>query len=184
MRDSSTQLTFVFDLDNTLVETDIANSLAYIDAIALVLGTTVSWDFSSRFTRERLSSMFPGLSDELYNRVIRAKNGCFQAHIAETTLNMNLVRILNCLHQNRNRTILLTNSHRGRALDICNHYGITQLFSEQYFAEDKESGTKYDSLVRNGYDLDAVVLFENEADCARQAVERGIAEINIINVKF
>ena len=184
MRDGITQLTFVFDLDNTLVETDIANSLAYMDAIALVLGTSISWDLSCRFTRDSLSSMFPELSDELRNKVIKAKNGSFRAHIGETTVNTNLVKILDGLHRSGNRTILLTNSHRARAIDVCDYYGITELFSEKYFAEDKVSGSKYEILVRNGYDLGTVVLFENEAEEARTAAASGIAMSNIIEVKY
>ena len=63
MRDYSNQLTFVFDLDNTLVETDRANNLSYMDAINTVLHSSISWDFNNRFTRNELCLLFPNLSE-------------------------------------------------------------------------------------------------------------------------
>ena len=183
MRECSNQLTFVFDLDNTLVETDLANNLSYMDAINTVLNTSISWDFHSRFTRNELHQLFPNLSEELYQSVIRTKNECFYTHMSETTLNTNLVKVLSVLHNTGCRTILLTNCHRERALSVCNYYGISQFFSDKYFAEDKE-GSKYEVLIRKGYDMSSVILFENEIEGAQEAMANGIAERNIIGVKF
>lgn len=183
MRDSSNSLTFVFDLDNTLVETDIANNLSYMDAINIVLNTNISWDFNLRFTRDNLYSQFPTLPQGQYNNIIKVKNDRFYAHMSETKLNTNLVKILGVLHNNGCNTILLTNCHRTRALSVCNYYGISQFFTEKYFAEDKVR-SKYEILIRNGYDMGSVVLFENETEGAQDAMANGIAESNIIGIKF
>ncbi|MDY2831437.1 MAG: HAD hydrolase-like protein [Sodaliphilus pleomorphus] len=183
MRDYSNQLTFVFDLDNTLVETDRANNLSYMDAINTVLHSSISWDFNNRFTRNELRLLFPNLTEELYKSVIKTKNERFYAHMGDTTLNTNLVKVLGVLYSTGCRTILLTNCHRERALSVCNHYGISQLFSDKYYAEDKV-GSKYEVLIRNGFDLSSVILFENETEGAQEAMANGIAERNIIGIKF
>ena len=183
MRDCSNQLTFVFDLDNTLVETNMANNLSYMDAIKDVLNTNISWDFNLRFTRDNLYSQFPSLSQGQYDYIIKVKNERFYAHMSETTLNKNLYRVLGMLHDNGCSTILLTNCHKARALSVCDYHDMSQFFTEKYFAEDKV-GSKYDILIRNGYDMKSVVLFENETEGAQEAMANGIAEKNIIKVKF
>ena len=183
MRDCSNPLTFVFDLDNTLVETDRANNLSYMDAINTVLNASISWDFNSRFTRKELRMLFPNLSPELYESVIKTKNERFYAHMSDTALNTNLVKVLGVLHNTGCRTILLTNCHKERAQSVCNHYDISRLFSDKYYAEDKV-GSKYEILIRNGFDLSSIILFENETEGAQEAVANGIAERNIIGVKF
>lgn len=183
MADYFNSKTFVFDLDNTLVETDIANNLSYMDAISTVLNTNITCDFNCRLTRDRLYSLFPNLPYALYKSIIAKKNDCFDTHMGETTLNANLVEVLRQLHHNRYRTILLTNSHRNRAMSICNHYGISQLFSEKYFAEDKV-GTKYGTLIRKGYNISSIILFENEEEGAKEAIANGVTDKNIIKVKF
>ena len=183
MRDSLRPKIFVFDLDNTLVETDIANNLSYMDAINTILNANITWDFNSRFTRDRLYSLFPNLPQELYNSVIETKNERFNAHLKETTLNTNLVKVLSLLHYNGCTTILLTNCHKERAMSICHHFGISNLFSVKYFAEDKV-GTKYGTLIRNGYSISSIILFENEAEGAEEAIVNGVDERNIIKVAF
>ena len=183
MRDFSHQHTFAFDLDNTLVATDIANSLAYRDAINAVLNTTISWDYNCRFTRDNLLAMFPGMLQSQYERIIKTKNERFNAHMGETQINTNLAMVLSELHSSGCNTILLTNCHRERAMSICRHYGIAQYFTGTYFAEDKVD-SKYEVLVREGYDLSSVVLFENETEGAQEAMSNGILTNNIIAVKF
>lgn len=183
MKDNSNQLTFVFDLDNTLVETDRANSLSYMEAINIVLNASISQNFHKRFTRTKLRLLFPNLSEELYKSVIKAKNERFYAHMSDTTLNTNLVKVLEILHNTSCHTILLTNSHKERALAVCDYYGISQFFRDKYYAEEN-AGSKYEILVRNGLDLNSVILFENELNGAQEAMANGIAERNIISIKF
>ena len=50
---------FVFDMDNTLIETDKANNLLYSEAIGAVLGVNCKIEKRKRFTRNELMSLFP-----------------------------------------------------------------------------------------------------------------------------
>lgn len=154
-----------------------------MDAINTVLNASVSWNFQNRFTRNELYLLFPNLSKELYESVIKTKNERFYVYMSETTLNTNLVKVLGVLYNTGCHTILLTNCHKERAQSVCNYYGISQLFSDKYYAEDKV-GSKYEVLIRNGFDLSSVILFENENEGAQEAMANGIAERNIIGIKF
>ena len=74
MRNRLFQPTFVFDLDNTLVEADRANNLSYKDAITSVLGRDFNWDFKKRFTRNQLYLCFPNLLPQQYEKVVKTKD--------------------------------------------------------------------------------------------------------------
>lgn len=183
MKKLSKYPTFVFDLDNTLVETNIANNLSYMDAIKEVLNADFCFNPKQRFTRDKLLAFFPGVSQTEYNNIISIKKEKFNSHIAETTLNTNLVRILKILSRHNCETILLTNCRRERAMSICLYYDIAKYFTKLYFFEDRIR-TKYDVLLRNGYNMESIVLFENESDGKEEAIRNGIISENIISVNF
>ena len=184
MRGKTNKYSFVFDLDNTLVETDRANNLSYMAAIKDVLKYDVTMSDKNRFTRNNLYGVYPDLSKEQFNEIVTAKNAFFSTYMSETNLNINLVKVLRALHNSGCETILSTYCHRERALSICSYYGITSLFTEMLFREDSNGGTKYDALKRRGYDLGSLILFENEADSAAEAETQGVNRKNIICVKF
>ena len=61
---------FVFDMDNTLIKTDKANSLAYSEAISSVLGVNYNIENEKRFTRNELKELFPQLTQTQINEII------------------------------------------------------------------------------------------------------------------
>ena len=115
---------FVFDMDNTLIKTNKANNLAYSEAISIVLGVKSGIDLGGRFTRNKLKTTFPDLTEAQFSEIVARKEKCFKSYIKETELNQNLFRLLKLLHQERYHTILLTNSHSGRAINLCNYYNL------------------------------------------------------------
>lgn len=174
---------FVFDLDNTLIMTDDANNLAYADAVQTVVGVKPQLATSTRYTRNDLRTSFPQLTDDQFDRIIETKQGLFGSYIDKTVLNVNLARILRMLSQNGNETILLTSCHRKRAIQLCKHYDIHQFFSHHYYYEDCQYD-KYSFLRSEGFDLQSVVLFENDQISSNEAVQKGIVKDNIIMVSF
>lgn len=183
MKELSQHITFVFDLDNTLVETNFANNLSYMAAVKKVINTDMDIDFNQRFTRDKLYACFPNLTERQYKHIIAAKNESFYAHMKQTTLNSNLANLLRVLHLDGRNTILLTDCRKQRATLLCAYHGLTPFFSESYFFEDKVD-TKYDVLTRRGYDLNSIVLFENETQGKAAAISNGIPSENIIKVTF
>lgn len=183
MQRKNAEISYVFDLDNTLIMTDDANNQAYIDAIQMVIGQKPQFDINGRFTRNDLRIAYPQLADDLFNRIVLAKQDWFDKYVDKTILNVNLAKILRTLSQNGNETILLTNCHRRRATHLCVHYNIHQFFCRHYYYEDSQYD-KYSFLQNKGYDLRSVVLFENDSASMKMAIEKGICKENIIAVKF
>ena len=174
---------FVFDMDNTLIKTNKANSLAYSEAISSVLGVNYNIENGKRFTRNELKGLFPQLTQTQIDEIIDRKEKCFDSYLNETELNNNLFCILKHLHQEGLPTILLTNCHSGRAISLCNYYNLTKYFVQRFFYEDCH-GNKYIFLKSLGYDLQNVVLFENEKDSSSKAITNGINLEKIIKVEF
>lgn len=102
---------FVFDMDNTLIKTDKANSLAYSKAISSVLGVNCNIENGKRFTRDELKELFPQLTQTQIDEIIDRKEKCFESYLSETELNNNLFSLLKRLHREGHHTILLTNCH-------------------------------------------------------------------------
>ena len=177
------QLTFVFDLDNTLVKTNLANNNSYKDAIRLVTNIDIEINSKRRFTRKDLKECLHYLPNNQFSKIIDIKEKIFINHIDRTVLNSNLYTILRTLNISGNETLLLTNCHRVRALQLCSHYDLSQYFSYQFFYEDYPEN-KYHFLIQRGYDLDSIILFENDSYSAKCAIENGINKSNIIKVKF
>lgn len=122
MNAQNTNNVFVFDMDNTLIKTDKANNLAYSEAINLVLGVKYGIDHSERFTRDKLKTVFPNLTETQFREIVAHKEQCFVSYIKETELNHNLFILLKSLHYEGCHTILLTNSRSERAINLCNYY--------------------------------------------------------------
>ena len=174
---------FVFDMDNTLIKTDKANNLAYSEAIRSVLSVNCNIESGKRFTRNELKDLFPQLTQTQIDEIIDRKEKSFESYLNETELNNNLFSILKCLHQEGHHTILLTNCHSGRAISLCNFYDLTKYFVRRFFYEDC-LGNKYTLLKSLGYDLQNVVLYENEEVSSSEAVTNGINLDKIVKVKF
>ena len=64
---------FVFDMDNTLIKTGKANSLAYSEAISSVLGVNCNIENGKRFTRDELKELFPQLTQTQIDEIIDRK---------------------------------------------------------------------------------------------------------------
>lgn len=174
---------FVFDLDNTLIMTDEANNMAYADAVQMIVGLRPQIAMSTRYTRNDLRTSYPQLSDDQFDKIVQAKQGLFGSYIDKTILNLNLTKILRTLSQNGNETILLTCCHRKRAIQLCKHYHIHQYFSHHYYYEDCQND-KYTFLKNEGFDLQSVVLFENDLLSSEEAIGKGIDRENIIMVSL
>lgn len=174
---------FVFDLDNTLIKTNRANNNSYKEAIFAVTGRNVEIK-KERFTRIDLSSVLPNISASQITEIVAEKEKCYAKHIYETTLNKQLVKILKLLKDSGNETIMLTESRKTRAQQVCEYYDLTQYFSQQYYLDDYGETSKYQYLKMLKKSLEPIVLFENERLEIQRAIKNGMSENQIIKVKF
>lgn len=183
MKEDKTHFTFVFDLDNTLIETNLANNKSYKEAIRQVADTDIEINPKHRFTREELSSSLKDLSKEKLSEIINLKEKLYTRYMNVSVLNKDLYTLLRILYTGGNETILLTNSRKKRANELCSYYSLSNYFSSQYFFEDSPQN-KYQILSQKGYDLKHIVLFENDPIAIQAAVENGIKQENVIKVQF
>lgn len=123
----------VFDLDGTIVDTDIANFLAYKDAIQQIIGLEIPISYSKygRFTRENLLSVIDNLTNLQYKNIIDMKNILYKKYLPTTKVNSSLIKIIN-KYINTNKIILATNSYRDRAEVVLHHHGLNNIFDHMF----------------------------------------------------
>lgn len=177
------QLVFVFDLDNTLVMTNQANNMAYQEAIKRVLGKDIRMN-NQRFTREDLFPMFPHFSYEQIDKIVKQKEDVYSGFLQETILNTELFKILKLTKTNGHKNILLTESHKARAIQVCSYHLLTPFFSKLYYKEDYGTENKYLFLNKHFTSISSVILFENEKEEILKAKQYGIPENQILTIKF
>lgn len=175
-------MNYIFDLDNTLIYSDLANNFSYKEAVRNILNEDLNIT-AGRITRNDLKTMFPNLTTLQMSNIVHEKEKKYKTYFNMTILNTALVMILKYLSENNKRTILLTYSGKNRAEQLLKYHGIDNLFAEKYYKEDYGKNTKYkfatDVLAINSHNL---VLFENETESLNDAVNNGIIKNNIIKI--
>lgn len=86
-------------------------------------------------------------------------------------------------HSEGSQTILLTNCHSKRAIQLLDYYNLSQYFVQHFFHEDCLEN-KYSILRSLGCDLQSVILYENDEYSVSKAVNNGIKFENIIKINF
>ena len=171
---------YIFDLDNTLIYSDLANNISYREAIRNVIGADLNI-CCPRITRSSLTKQLPNLSSNDLSKVIQEKEVQYEKHINKTILNSALVDVLKYMKDNGMSSILLTYSSKHRAEQLLMYHGISDLFSAKYYKEDYEGKSKYKYATSTlGLKDSDIILFENEQEGMNEAVCDGIIRKNII----
>ncbi len=174
-----------FDMDGTLVNTDMANYLSYKKAIQLVTQTNFDIPFNNhRFTRSSIKSILPNLTPIEYNEIIMHKNISYQDYLSQTTLNSLVAEIL-IKYSRTNQTVLVTNCREDRALMTLDYHRIGDKFNNYFFRKENINNEKINKF-RNAISClnispKLVVAFENEEAEIEDALIAGISKLNIIN---
>lgn len=174
----------VFDLDGTVVNTDMANYLAYKEAIQQVIGLDLPIANSNdeRFTREKLFSIFDNLTDQQYKNIIEMKNDIYQKYLPMSKVNASVIGVIE-KHINTNKIILATSSRKNRAEMVLQHHGLTNIFDYIFFKEDYSQKNKFLHVVNYfGVSANSIFVFENDNDEIRNAIASGIPDGNIVKV--
>jgi beta-phosphoglucomutase len=176
-----------FDMDGTLIDTNLANFLSYKKAINSVTKSDNDLTFNpdKRFNRSNLKIAIPNLTKSEYERIIQEKEKYYDEFLHETKIIEEVADIL-FKYSKSHRTVLVTNCRQERAISTLNHFGIADKFSDifcRHFAEKKDKINKFqNAILKLGVPPNLVVAFENEEAEISDAIEAGISICNIIAI--
>ncbi len=142
------------DLDNTLVFTDKANNMAYLQAIKQFL-PHVALPQTQRITREFIQQNLPSIDKRIFNQIIEYKQSHFIHFLELTELNQEVYEWL--LEHPNNPIYLVTNAHQERAKQLLNYYQISELFDKQFYVKDEVN--KYSEIINLE---NKVIIFDDE----------------------
>jgi len=176
-----------FDMDGTLVDTNLANFLSYKKAIKSVTQSDqdLTYNPDKRFNRSNLKNAVPNLSETEYDKIIQEKEENYNGFLHETKINQVIVDILS-KYSKTNKTVLVTNCRKERALTTLNHFGLADKFSNIFYRQftdnDKKINKFQNAISELGVPPNLVVAFENEEIEIEDAKQAGIQIINPVIV--
>ena len=172
-----------FDMDGTLVDTNLANFLSYKKAIHSVTKSPcdLTYNPDRRFNRSSLKNAVPNLKEVEYEKIIQGKEKYYKDFLSDTKLNKSIADIL-FKYSKTNKTVLITNCRKERALVTLNHFGLSDKFSEIFYREvvdsDKRINKFQNAISILGIPPNLVIAFENEEAEIADAKQAGIEIIN------
>lgn len=178
-----------FDMDGTLIDTDLANFLSYKKAINSVIKSdhNLTYNPDKRFSRSNLNNAVPNLTESEYERIIQEKEEYYNDFIHETKLNTEIANIL-FKYSKTNKTVLVTNCRKDRAMTTLKYFGLDDKFSNIFCREFDDNGNKINkfqnAILKLGVPPNFVIAFENEESEIADAQKAGIQKIiKIIKIK-
>jgi beta-phosphoglucomutase-like phosphatase (HAD superfamily) len=175
----------VFDLDGTLVDSDVANFLSYKAAALHVLSSQMNnleFDPDIRMTREILAKCIPNANNEQIAQIVAGKEIVYKQYLPRTILNVLLADII---ERSRNKEMILaTNSRKSRADMLLAHHKISDKFTLKVYRESEDPRDKYTRLIpRLLKENRSIAIFENDAKAIESAIACGIGANRVINVR-
>lgn len=179
------EMVLFFDMDGTLIDTNLANFHSYKKAIISVTKSNHNLIYNPdvRFNRGYLKNAVPNLSTNQYDRIIQKKENYYKDFLHETILNPVFEEIL-LKYSKTNKTVLVTNCRKERALLTLKHFGLVEKFSyifyRKFSGNDKKVNKFQNAISKLGIPPNIVVVFENEEIEIVDAKQAGIVIINPI----
>jgi len=176
-----------FDMDGTLVDTNLANFLSYKKAILSVTKSNhdLTYNSDKRFNRSSLKNAVPNLTENEYERIIQEKEKYYNDFLHETKLNVETADIL-FKYSKTNKTVLVTNCRKDRAITTLKHFGLDDKFSDIFYREFDDNGKKLNkfqnAILKLGVPPNFVIAFENEEIEIADAQKAGISIINPLHL--
>jgi len=175
----------LFDLDGTLVETNFANFLSYEKAIISVTKSNQNLIYNpdKRLNRSNLKTYITGLTEIEYQKIIQKKEKYYNDFLHKTKLNERMTQIL-FKYSKTNKTILVTNSRKNRAMTTLKYFGLENKFNNIFCRESNDIENKVNKFQKAILKLKVppilVIVFEDEETEIANAKEVGIKIINPI----
>jgi len=174
-----------FDMDGTLIDTDYANFLSYKKAIQEIINPSydILYDINKRFTRKTIKELFPTIDEINLKKIIQRKNILYKNYLSETKLNSLTVEILE-KYSKTNITVLVTHSHKDRAVIILKYHRIFDNFTHKFYKDNRRVVNKFEYALKYlNIPATSVIVFENEDIEINKAITANIPMKNIIKNK-
>jgi phosphoglycolate phosphatase-like HAD superfamily hydrolase len=178
-----------FDLDGTLVNTDLANINAYMEAIQIATNTILDIELipGQRFNRNLLRELMPQLTEALFAEIIAEKETRFKKHLSDTTTNSKVLVLLKTYSQT-NKLVLVTNCREKRAFQTLRYHDLDGCFNHMIFRQTNngnEHVNKYKFAINTlGISPEIIVVIENERCEIEDAISAGIPKKNVFNFEI
>ena len=174
----------LFDLAGTLINTNLANFLAYKEACYKILGISLSFSprrFNLIFLEHILKSENIDIKYDILVKIKSLKDEIYNNFIDQTIVNKNLKRIIINFYKT-NKIFLITNANKNRVFQLLKYHSLSAYFFKVFI---NSSLNKYQSIIKT-YNLNPndLVVFENEAIEIQNALDAGILFKNIVKVKI
>lgn len=183
----TSDLVLFFDMDGTLLDTNLANFLSYNKAIQSVvnLNHNLTYNHNKRFNRSILKNVLPNLTDEEYEKIVHEKEEFYNDFLNEINIISETAEIL-IKYSKTNKTVLVTNCRKERAMKILKHFGLFDKFSNIFYREFGANGEKVNkfqnAILKLGIPPNLIIAFENEESEIADAYKSGITIINPTNL--
>lgn len=177
-----------FDMDGTLIDTNLANFLSYKQAILSVTKSdfNLSYDSENRFTRSSIHNIFPNMTETEIEIIAQEKEKYYRDFLMHTTVNTAVVDILS-KYSKTNRTVLVTNCREERAIMTLKYHGLFDKFTDFIFKISSQPSNNNDKINKFQYAIQSmrisprlVVVFENDKSEIKEALNAGILINNIV----
>ena len=171
-----------FDMDGTLIDTNLANFLSYKKAINSVTKSDNDLTFNpdKRFNRSNLKIAIPNLTETEYERIIQEKEEYYDDFLHETKIIAEVVNIL-FKYSKSHKTVLVTNCRKDRAMTTLKHFGLVRHFSSilcrEFGDKDQKINKFQNAISKLGVPPSLVIAFENEEIEIEDAKNSGIQKI-------